>query len=296
MFLRIAACAAWLFAWPVCAEIHGATLSIPGGAVTPAQEMAQEQTIAALDRNVDIEGKTPVAPRQHASIAALSAGTEPSPTKRTTSPQTAPASEPAPFGLAAEQVSDGEILRKWMGVESEIRKDEQVLASCRKDASSCPSAAQRLLAIIDEGRARSGRARIGAINRAINLAIIPTSDLVQWGVVDRWSAPLETFTTHRGDCEDYAIAKYVALRAAGVAPDDVKLVVLRNSDVGENHAVVAVRIDGAWVILDNRWLTLVSDREMRRVTPLFEIDEDGVRQFVAPPANAQLRDGAPASF
>ena len=53
-------------------------------------------------------------------------------------------------------------------------------------------------------------ARTAALNRAINLAIIPTSDLVQWGVVDRWSAPLETFTTHRGDCEDYAIAKYVA--------------------------------------------------------------------------------------
>ena len=43
------------------------------------------------------------------------------------------------------------------------------------------------------------------------------SDLAQWGVIDRWSAPLETFTTGRGDCEDYAIAKYVALTAAGVA-------------------------------------------------------------------------------
>ena len=78
------------------------------------------------------------------------------------------------------------------------------------------------------------------INRAINLAIIPTSDLVQWGVVDRWSAPLETFTTRRGDCKDYAIAKYVALQAAGVAPEDI-LVVVRNTDTSENHAVVAVR-------------------------------------------------------
>ena len=94
-------------------------------------------------------------------------------------------------------------------------------------------------------------ARTAALNRAINLAIIPTSDLVQWGVVDRWSAPLETFTTHRGDCEDYAIAKYVALRAAGVAPKDIKLIVVRNTDVGENHVVVAVRLDGAWVILDS---------------------------------------------
>jgi predicted transglutaminase-like cysteine proteinase len=193
--------------------------------------------------------------------------------------------------LAAEGVSEGEILSKWVGVESEIREDEQVLARCRKNASSCPLAAQRFLAIVDEGRARSGRARIGVINRAINLAIIPTSDLVQWGVVDRWSAPLETFTTNRGDCEDYAIAKYVALRAAGVAPQDIKLIVVRNNDASENHAVVAVRLDGSWVILDNRSLALVPDREMWRATPVFEIDENGVSQFLTPTANARLQGG-----
>ena len=120
------------------------------------------------------------------------------------------------------------------------------------------------------------------INRAINLAIIPTSDVVQWGVVDRWSAPLETFTTRRGDCEDYAIAKYVALRAAGVAPQDIKLVVVHNIDISENHAVVAVRLDGAWVILDNRSLALVADREMWARPQCLR----GVHQFLTPTANA----------
>ena len=60
--------------------------------------------------------------------------------------------------------------------------------------------------------------------------------------------------------------------------------------------VVAVRLDGAWVILDYRWLALVQDREMWRAIPLFEIDEDGVHQFVTPTANAQLRDRALASL
>jgi len=212
----------------------------------------------------------------------------------------APANKPAPqalpFGLAAERVSEGKILHKWIDVQSEIREDKEILASCRENASSCPPAAQVFLAIVDEGRARSGRARVGVINRAINLAIIPTSDLVQWGVVDRWSAPLETFTTRRGDCEDYAIAKYVALQAAGVAPEDIELVVVRNTDTNENHAVVAVRLDGTWVILDNRRLALVPAREIRRATPLFVIDEQGVRQSMAPTANAQLREGVPALF
>jgi hypothetical protein len=111
---------------------------------------------------------------------------------------------------------------------------------------------------------------------------VPTSDFVQWGVDDRWSPPLETFATGRGDCEDYAIAKYVALTEAGVPPEDVKIVVVRNKS--------------AWVILDNRWLALAPDRELSRATPLFAINENGVRQFVAPTANATLRDSAPASF
>jgi hypothetical protein len=83
----------------------------------------------------------------------------------------------------------------------------------------------------------------------------------------------------------------VALRAAGVAPQDIKPVVVRNVDISENHAVVAVRIDSAWVILDNRSLALAPDREIWRATPVFEIDEDGVRQFLTPTANARLQEG-----
>ncbi|MFY9769275.1 MAG: transglutaminase-like cysteine peptidase [Xanthobacteraceae bacterium] len=255
MLVRVAACAAWFFAWPVCAGIDGTTLPLPG----IASAMAQEQTALA--------------------------------------PLTAVPVEAQPFGIAAVPVTEGEILRKWMGTQPEIRADDQVLARCRQDTSSCSQAARRFLAIVDEGRVLSGRARIGVINRDINLAIVPTSDVVQWGVADHWSAPLETFTTQRGDCEDYAIAKYVALRAAGLAPEDVRLVVVRNTDGQENHAVVAVRLDNIWMILDNRWLALVPDRQLWRATPLFEIDEHGVRQFVLAPALiAKLQQSPAASF
>lgn len=283
MRARVAACAAWAFAWPVWAGLDGGALPYPGIAVAMAQEVTPE--LAQKTAQQQALG----APRQGVQIAMSPEGIRPAPANK-------PAPQALPFGLAAERVSEGKILHKWIDVQSEIREDKEILASCRENASSCPPAAQVFLAIVDEGRARSGRARVGVINRAINLAIIPTSDLVQWGVVDRWSAPLETFTTRRGDCEDYAIAKYVALQAAGVAPEDIELVVVRNTDTNENHAVVAVRLDGTWVILDNRRLALVPAREIRRATPLFVIDEQGVRQSMAPTANAQLREGVPALF
>ena len=99
-------------------------------------------------------------------------------------------------------------------------------------------------------------------------------------VPDRWSPPPETFTTGHGDCKDYAIAKYVALKAAGV--DEVKLVVVRETVARENHAAVAVRLEGKWLILDNRWLTLITDTECRSLLPLFVLDENGVRRFILP--------------
>lgn len=185
-----------------------------------------------------------------------------------------------PFGLNAVRVATGELLTNWSSVKADIRAESEILAQCREDIVRCPPAARTFLAIVAEGRAHTGRARIGVINRAINLAIHPMSDLAQWGVEDRWTAPIATLTTGFGDCEDYAIAKYVALTEAGLDAEDVQLIIVRDLARGGGHAVVAVRLDGGWIMLDNRWLALVDDREMRRVTPMFVLDGDGVKQFV----------------
>lgn len=195
-----------------------------------------------------------------------------------------------PFGLTAVPVESGKLSIKWTGVEADIRTESEILTRCRQGVGSCPLAAQKFLAIIADGRAHVGRARIGVINRAINLAIrpIPRGDLVQW---DHWDAPLATFTIGRGDCKDYAIAKYVALRMAGIAEADLRVVIVRNLAVGEDHAVVAARLDGSWIILDSRWLALVVDVEMPYVLPLFVLDRNRVKQFVATmTANARSHD------
>jgi predicted transglutaminase-like cysteine proteinase len=204
------------------------------------------------------------------------------------------ASVPAePFGFDTVPVASGGILSKWNGVRANIQAENDILARCEANAELCSAAARKFLKIISQGKALTGRARIGIINRAINLAIRPMSDLAQWGVIDRWSSPLETFTTGLGDCEDYAIAKYVALLHAGVAARDIKLVVVRNLSFNEDHAVVATRLNSDWIILDNRWLTLVEDTEMRRAIPLFVLDQTGVKQFALTPTPVAHRAPTP---
>jgi predicted transglutaminase-like cysteine proteinase len=208
-------------------------------------------------------------------------------------PGTALRAQPAPdlFGLESVAVARGEILTKWNRVAAEIAADRDVLRRCREAAATCPASAQKLLAVIAEGQAREGRARIGTINRAINLAIKPMSDLAQWGVIDRWSAPLETLSSGRGDCEDYAIAKYVALGEAGFSEDKLRLVIVRDLGLGEDHAILAVRDSEKWLLLDNRRLVLVEDGELQRVEPLFALNRDGVREFT-PSALADERTAA----
>jgi predicted transglutaminase-like cysteine proteinase len=196
---------------------------------------------------------------------------------------------PPLFGMETEPVA-GDVAAKWRAVEAEIDREQQVLARCRAQ-QACPVVAQNLLDIVSEGAGRSDRARVGLINRAVDLAITPSSDQAQWGVADHWSPPFETLQTHRGDCEDYAIVKYVALLQAGLSHDDVKIVILRNLLPKEDHAAVAARVDGQWLILDNRWLTLVRDTEMVRSIPKFVLDEEGTRRFV-PSNQAEQGPGA----
>jgi hypothetical protein len=102
---------------------------------------------------------------------------------------------PPLFGMETEPVA-GEVAAKWRAVETDIDREQQLLARCRA-LEACPLVAQNLLDIVAEGTGRSGVARVGLINRAVDLAITPTSDEVQWGVVDHWSPPFETPRTMR---------------------------------------------------------------------------------------------------
>jgi predicted transglutaminase-like cysteine proteinase len=182
------------------------------------------------------------------------------------------------FGMDTEPVVIGELPGKWQHVKAVMAQDLAVVAQCHSNGP-CPVAAQRLIDITAEGAKRSGRALVGLINRAANLAIRPTSDEMQWGVADHWSDPFETLLSNRGDCEDYAILKYAALLEAGIPKDDVKIVILKHFFPNENHAAVVARVDGQWLILDNRTLSLVRDIDVTRAIPEFVLDHEGVKRF-----------------
>ena len=194
-----------------------------------------------------------------------------------------------PFGGFAFRLAGGGLWEKWLGVQRKLDDEQVQLALCEGDRERCVSpAALRFLAIVDDARAREGRARLGEINRAINLAIRPMSDEAQYGEIDVWSTPLVTFAHGAGDCEDYAIAKFVALRMAGISPDDLRLVIMRDTVHGEDHAVAAARLDGHWLTLDNRRMAMVEDAYIRNYRPVFVINQAGAMRYADAPLLANL--------
>lgn len=185
-----------------------------------------------------------------------------------------------PFGVFAFAISSGGLRQKWLALKDRFDDDMVQLALCDGDRDNCASpAALKLLAIVDQARAREGRARLGETNRAVNLAIRAAND----GIDDVWSSPLATFARGAGDCEDYAIAKLAALRLAGIALEDLRIIVVRDTRAGEEHAIAAARLDGHWLMLDNRRMAMVEDDAARSYQPLFALYQSAVMQYVDEP-------------
>jgi len=77
-------------------------------------------------------------------------------------------------------------------------------------------------------------------------------DEQNWGVPEYWASAFQ-FLKKSGDCEDFAIAKYMLLKAAGVPPDEMQVLsVLLRNDRSIAHAILVVYDGGKARVLDNR--------------------------------------------
>ncbi len=93
--------------------------------------------------------------------------------------------------------------------------------------------------------------RIDAVNQLVNARVRFVDDIRQYGAADVWQSAGDTLRRGRGDCEDYAIAKLQLLRQAGVSPDDLYLVIVKDLVRRADHAVLVVRADNRLLLLDN---------------------------------------------
>lgn len=85
------------------------------------------------------------------------------------------------------------------------------------------------------------------VNRSINEAVEPLTDMEHFGETERWSYPVDG----KGDCEDYVLAKRKALIERGWPASVLLITVVRDRD-GDGHAVLTVVTDRGDLVLDNQ--------------------------------------------
>jgi len=121
------------------------------------------------------------------------------------------------------------------------------------------------------------------------------SDSVNWSVPDYWETPFQ-FMSKGGDCEDYAIAKYMMLRDLGIPADAMRIVVLQDLSLHVDHAVLAVHIGGTHFILDNRYSDIVPANLLPNYQPLYSINENGWWLHLPEPDSSILAENTKTIF
>ncbi|HEY9164154.1 MAG TPA: transglutaminase-like cysteine peptidase [Magnetovibrio sp.] len=112
--------------------------------------------------------------------------------------------------------------------------------------------------------------QIREINDYMNRAPYIT-DPVNWGEKDFWATPGE-FMAKFGDCEDYAISKYMSLRYLGYEEKDLRVVAVKDLNLKIGHAVLVVFYKGTPYVLDNQIKQVIPASKIKHYLPVFSIN------------------------
>ena len=113
--------------------------------------------------------------------------------------------------------------------------------------------------------------KVKAVNTYLN-GVKYITDIRNWGLDDYWATPTQ-FKSQNGDCEDYAIAKYMSLRALGIPLDKMRIVVVQDQNLGVAHGILAVYINNKPYILDNQIKQILPSKKIHHYKPFYSVNE-----------------------
>lgn len=175
------------------------------------------------------------------------------------------------FGTEAVESSDLSAFTKWAKALERFHREGALAGGPCNDSSLDGCDQERWRNFLADARGLSPREQIEAVNREMN-AHSYVVDPRNWGQTDYWASPGQ-FTRRDGDCEDFAIAKFLSLRALGFANDDLRIVVLQDLNLRLAHAILVVYHDGEYLVLDNQISTVVPADVVRHYRPIYSINE-----------------------
>lgn len=177
---------------------------------------------------------------------------------------TAPQGSTFLFGTRGKSVSLSPVTKRWARALGEL--ETETLARQQDRAYA---------AIFNQVKDKRRGLQIPKINYMVNRLLAYREDVQIWNTGEYWASPMESLARRAGDCEDYAILKYALLRDLGVKDADMRIVVLMDTAARQHHAVLSVRHEGKWLILDNRFSRIRFERDLPNYQPLYTVNASG---------------------
>jgi predicted transglutaminase-like cysteine proteinase len=175
------------------------------------------------------------------------------------------------FGATSIRSENLSLFPKWRGTLARYFAERQVARNCEAGLfSRCDLAAWE--AFLERQQGHDPLRQIEAVNRYMNEHRY-VIDPINWGVEDYWATPLQ-FLDRDGDCEDYAIAKFMSLRALGWPSDRLRIVVVNDLNLRVQHAVLVVELDRTAYVLDNQSAAVMPAERIRHYAPVYSVGEE----------------------
>lgn len=121
---------------------------------------------------------------------------------------------------------------------------------------------------VDQFKEFNHKEQMIAVNDYINHSIKYAEDIDVWHVPDYWATPTEALAKGKGDCEDYAIAKYFSLKQLGFTADEMQITTVVDKD--QLHIVLVVDD----YVLDSKHSEVIPVDAVYYYQAVFSLNED----------------------
>lgn len=131
--------------------------------------------------------------------------------------------------------------------------------------------------LVDDNLVRNDLDKLHAVNRFFNRNRFLT-DQEHWQKEDYWATPIEFISTKGGDCEDFAIAKYITLRALDIPDEKLRITYVKSLRLNQAHMVLTYYSTPRAIplVLDNLINTIQPATSRTDLQPVYSFNGDGL--------------------
>ena len=155
--------------------------------------------------------------------------------------------------------------------------------------------ALKLDELIHSNISESETTKLNLVNDFFNGARF-ANDTEIWNSKDYWATPIEFIGRDAGDCEDFSIAKYYALKLMGVDTSKLRITYVKALKLNQAHMVLAYYPSPSSdpLILDNLNQRIRPAKERNDLRPVYSFNADDL--WISRSRNEELKAGKPTQL